>query len=123
MKKILYSVVAIAILTLASCSTALYVPGTNNYGFQTRVVLSEANYRIVKNIEVTVEVNNTNLKQEDIEKSAYAELLKEANLTGCQALANVVIEQVIQNGADAALLNPGKQYVSARGTVIEFIKK
>lgn len=122
MKKILYAVVAVALLTLASCSTALYVPGSNNYGFQTRVVLSEGNYRIIRNVEVTVEVNNSNLKQEDIEKSAYAELLREANLTGSQALANVVIEQVVLNGADASLLTPGKQYVSARGTVIEFTK-
>lgn len=106
----------LVVILASSCAVGYYSPhNVNQFGTQTQVVLSEANFRIVRHLEVVIDVNNTNLKRADVEKSAYAELVRRANLTGSQALINVVIEEVRRE-------NPYKitQHVAARGTVIEF---
>lgn len=121
MKKVFIAVIAVAALLFSSCATGAYIPGTTGYGLTTEVVLSKANYRIVRNIDVTVEINNSNAKKEDVEKSAYSALLKEANLTGTQALANVVIEQVRRQKIIYVFVSNEKQYVTAHATVIEFL--
>ena len=113
MKKFLYLfVVAIVII---SCKPGAYIPhATNHFGAQTQVVLNQANFRVVRNIEVVVEVNNTNLRRAEAENSAYGELLREANLTGSQVLINVVFEEIIRGEYE-------RQYIAARATIIEFL--
>lgn len=66
-------------------------------------------------------MNNTDLKRVDVEKSAYAELLRRANLTGSQALANVVIEEMRRENMNLFGFYKHKQYVSAHASVIEFL--
>lgn len=123
MKKLFY--LMLATIMLSSCATGMYLPGKSHLGLNTNVVLSQANYRIVRNLEVTVEINNSNLKRVDVEKSAYAELLRQANLTGSQALANVVVEEVRRENGDFWTFLTGivkyKQYVSAYASIIEFL--
>lgn len=114
-------------LFVCSCSMGTYVPrNVNNFGVQTNVVLDRANYRIVSNVEVVIDINNDNLKRVDVEKSAYAALLRRANLTGSQALINVVVEEVRRESMNIfRVLFSGiphvVQHVAARATIIEFL--
>ena len=113
---------------LSSCAVGTYMPSAlNNYGTQTQVVLSGANYRIVRDVEVVIEVDNSNLKRQDVERSAYGELLRQYKLTGSQAFINVSIEEVRREsmGFFRALfvgVPKVKQYVAARATIIEFLQ-
>lgn len=124
--KNLFFILLVAIIA-TSCATGYYAPhNVNQFGAQTHVVLDKPNFRIVKNIEVVVDISNSNLKRVDVEKSAYAELLRRANITGSQALINVVIEEVRRESMNIfRVLFSGLpnvvQHVAARATVIEFI--
>ncbi|MGN0186381.1 MAG: DUF6567 family protein [Paludibacteraceae bacterium] len=126
MKKVILGVAAIATLTLASCSTGKYLNTSSNLNMnQTQVVLSEANYKVVKHVQTSVVYKQkVNFDAKQLQQSAYAALVKEANLKGSQALVNVTIEQV--NREKAAFLGLGiKKYESAlivSGLVIEFTK-
>lgn len=126
MKKLI--IASIVTLMLSSCAVGTYMPGAlNNYGTQTQVVLSGANYRIVRDVEVVIEVDNSNLKRQDVERSAYGELLRQYKLTGSQAFINVSIEEVRREsmGFFRALfvgVPKVKQYVAARATIIEFLQ-
>lgn len=125
MKKVLY--LFLVVLVITSCARGFYSPNSvNQFGTQTQVVLDQANFRVVRHLEVVVEINNSNLQRADVEKSAYAELLRRANLTGSQALINVVIEEVRRESSNIfRVLFSGmpklKQHVAARATVIEFL--
>lgn len=126
MKKLI--IASIVTLMLSSCAVGTYMPSAlNNYGTQTQVVLSGANYRIVRDVEVVIEVDNSNLKRKDVERSIYGELLRQYKLTGSQAFINVSIEQVRREsmGFFRALfvgIPKVKQYVAARATIIEFLQ-
>lgn len=126
MKKLI--IASIVTLMLSSCAVGTYMPGAlNNYGTQTQVVLSGANFRIVRDVEVVIEVDNSNLKRQDVERSAYGELLRQYKLTGSQAFINVSIEEVRREsmGFFRALfvgVPKVKQYVAARATIIEFLQ-
>ena len=126
MKKLI--IASIVTLMLSSCAVGTYMPSAlNNYGTQTQVVLSGANYRIVRDVEAVIEVDNSNLKRKDVERSAYGELLRQYKLTGSQAFINVSIEQVRREsmGFFRALfvgVPKVKQYVAARATIIEFLQ-
>lgn len=121
----------LVIVLASSCATGYYAPhNINQFGTQTQVILSEANFRIVRHLDVVIDINDTNLKRADVEKNAYAELVRRANLTGSQALINVVIEEVrrdklyvfltLFSGVRASKIT---QHVAARGTIIEFLDK
>ena len=113
MKKIFYFVLIAIVAT--SCK-GIYIPyATNHFGAQSQVVLDKANFRVVRNVEVIVDYDNNNMRRAEAEKSAYGELLREAQLTGSQVLINVVIEEVLRKGSHR------HQYVGARATIIEFL--
>ena len=113
MKKIFYF--ALIAIFATSCK-GIYIPyATNHFGAQSQVVLDKANFRVVRNVEVIVDFDNTNMRRAEAEKSAYGELLREAQLTGSQVLINVVIEEVLRKGWHR------HQYVAARATIIEFL--
>lgn len=113
MKKIFYFVLIAIVAT--SCK-GIYIPyATNHFGAQSQVVLDKANFRVVRNVEVIVDFDNNNMRRAEAEKSAYGELLREAQLTGSQVLINVVIEEVLRKGLHR------HQYVGARATIIEFL--
>lgn len=124
MKKI--SILLLVVFVAASCSIGTYHPyARNNFGAQSTVVLDQANFRVVRDVEAIVDVNNTNLSRADVASSAYGELLRKAQLTGSQVLINVVIEEVRRESAGFFRLLFGMpkrvQHVAARATIIEFL--
>ena len=125
MKRCLYLVVfVIGVILLPSCEVGRYLPrSVNMFGAQTQVVLSQANFRVVRDVELVVEVNNSHINRAEAEKSAFVALMRKYPLVGSQAYTNVVVEEV-RRESDTA--NGGmtdiKQYISARATIIEFLK-
>ena len=124
MKKL--SILLLVVIIATSCSVGTYYPyAQNNFGAQSKVVLKKANFRVVRDVEAIINVDNTNLSRADVANSAYGELLRKAQLTGSQVLINVVIEEVRRETAGFFRLLFGMpkkvQYVAARATVIEFL--
>lgn len=126
MKKFSF-VIALGVgLLMASCSTGRYVTNSHNLNLnQTQVVLSEANFKVVKHVQTSV-VYKKNLKfsAEQLKQSAYAQLVKEADLKGSQTIVNVTMEPIER--AKLPFLGLGiKKHEGAvvvSGTVIEFTK-
>ena len=108
MKKIL-TFICVGML-FCSCNMHQSLTTTVNSN-QTDVVLSQANYRIVKT--VTGEAKGANARKLVI-NSAYADLIKNAELTGSQALIYVNIERIKR-------LVSNRTHVVMSATVIEFI--
>lgn len=96
MKKINFLIVAVIAVFMASCSTGRYVSNSTNLNLnQTQVVLSEANFKVVKTVQTYVVYKNTmKFDPEQLKQSAYAALLREADLKGAQTIINVTMEQV-----------------------------
>ena len=120
------SILLVVALIATSCAVGTYHPyARNNFGAQSTVVLDIANFRVVRDVEAIVDVNNTNLSRADVASSAYGELLRKAQLTGSQVLINVVIEEVRRESAGFFRLLFGMpkrvQHVAARATIIEFL--
>ena len=121
------SILLVVALVATSCAVGTYYPyARNNFGAQSTVVLDKANFRVVRDVEAIVDVNNTRLSRADVASSAYGELLRKAQLTGSQVLINVVIEEVRREtgGFFRWLFGiPPKrvQHVAARATIIEFL--
>ena len=62
MKKFIYVAIAVIAMGMASCSTGNYVTTSHNMNLnQTQVVLSEANFKVVKQVSTSV-VYKQNLK-------------------------------------------------------------
>lgn len=124
MKKVNYFFVLLCVACVfGSCAVGSYVPSTLNVGgISTQVVLSQANYRIVRNVEAVIDINNDNLRRADVEKSAFAELMRRYPLTGSQAYINVVLEEVRREkfGMGGGL-QKRYQHVAIRATIIEFL--
>ena len=124
MKKLIYVAVAFVALGMASCSTGNYVTSSFNLNQnQTQVVLSEANFKVVKQVSTSV-VYKQGLKfdAEQLKQSAYAALLKEAKLTGSQTLINVTSEQVRREKLNMFGFPKYENAILVSGTVIEFTK-
>ena len=120
------SILLVVALIATSCAVGTYHPyAQNNFGAQSTVVLDKANFRVVRDVEAIVDVNNTRLSRADVASSAYGELLRKAQLTGSQVLINVVIEEVRRESAGFFRLLFGipkrVQHVAARATIIDFL--
>lgn len=77
MKKI--SIIFVVAFIATSCAIGTYYPyAQNNFGAQSTVVLDKANFRVVRDVEAIVNVDNTNLSRADVANSAYGELLRKA---------------------------------------------
>lgn len=129
-KSIKFLLVAVAAISMASCSTGYYLSNSQNVNLsQTQVVLSQANFQVVKQVKVTFVYKNLHsmrFNASQMKESAYAALVKEAKLTGAQTLINVTMEQVqrkSQNFWTYVLGFPPKyeQAITVSGTVIEFL--
>lgn len=121
-------VLSCIVCILGSCAYGTYVPPINSIGAQTTVVLDRANFRVVRNVEVFVEVDNNNLNLMDVKHSAYAELMRKYPLTGSQTYINVVFEEVHHEKVFGFFfVHAGryalKQYVAVRATIIEFLQE
>ena len=124
MKKL--SILLLVVIIATSCSVGTYYPyAQNNFGAQSKVVLKKANFRVVRDVEAIVDINNTRLSRADVANSAYGELQRKAQLTGSQVLINVVIEEVRRESGGLLRLLFGMpkrvQHVAARATIIEFL--
>lgn len=121
MKK-LFSFVAIfaVAMMLTGCGFTSNLSSNVNV-VETSVVLSEANFNVVRN--VSAEVSSTyvfgigGIGKKALKDVAVAELTEKANLVGSQALINVAVKSSIQN---YFIVN--KVTFTATGTVIEFEK-
>ena len=121
MKK-LFSFVAIfaVAMMLTGCGFTSNLSSNVNV-VETSVVLSEANFNVVRN--VSAEVASTyvfgigGIGKKALKDVAVAELTEKANLVGSQALINVAVKSSIQN---YFIVN--KVTFTATGTVIEFEK-
>ncbi len=126
MKKVILGIAAFTTLCFTSCSTGRYLNNSSNLNMnQTQVVLSEANYKVVKHVQThVVYTQKMKFDAKQLQQSAYAALVKEAKLKGSQALVNVTMEQV--NREKASFFGLGlTKYESAivvSGIVIEFTK-
>ena len=130
MKKIKYlAMLLVVACVLGSCAWGTYVPHSLNLlGNSTSVVLDKANYRVVRNVETVIEINNSHLRRADVEKSAFAELMRQYPLTGSQAYINVVVEEVRRENTNLFRFFFGgkpkvKQYVAVRAIIIEFLQE
>lgn len=92
------------------------------------MVLSQANFRVVKQVSVTYIYTNQNTKHfnaNQLKESAYAALVKKAGLTGAQTIINVTMEQIQRESHNfwTALFFAPKyqQAILVSGTVIEFL--
>lgn len=124
MKRML-SVVIVAVIAMlfVGCSTGKYLDNSQNVNLsQTQVVLSQANFRVVKHVS-TLYVYKSSMKKfnaNQLRESAYAALVREAELTGAQTLVNVTMEMVEREGG--YFFKTFQQSVLVSGTVIEFTK-
>ena len=124
MKKFIYVAIAVIAMGMASCSTGNYVTTSHNMNLnQTQVVLSEANFKVVKQVSASV-VYKQKLKfdAEQLKQSAYAALLREAKLTGSQTIVNVTMEQVRREKVNLIGFRKFENAILVSGTVIEFTK-
>lgn len=127
MKKLsIVAVIVVAAVAFTSCaSSGAYYSGTTNVNEkQTQVVLSQANYKVVKNVSTVVMfTQKLKFNSKQLYQSAYNALREEAKLKGSQALVDVTIEEVNQNKYNLnGIVRSSKQAVLVSGTVIEFIK-
>ncbi len=121
MKKYLLLICGVGLL-LTSCGIASD-PYTNQNQLQTQVVLSQKNYRVVREVEGESEARHYvvgllgGLSKKALRSSAMNEMIKNANLQGSQAIINAHVQSV--NICVVGFLYV-KHKAIARGTVIEF---
>lgn len=125
MKKSIFAIFAVGVMVaFSSCSAGRYVNNTvNTMGNQTQVVLSNANFKIVRTVQTTVTYKSNTIKfdKEQLQQSAYAALLKEANLQGSQALVNVTMENLQYVKGFGPFVKEDNE-ILVTGQVIEFTK-
>lgn len=114
-KTILFCLVAVL---FASCAGLNFTPYANN-PVETKVILSESNYHIVK--EVSGEWSATyifgigGLSKKSLKNNAVSEMYKNAGLTGNQQIVNVTTTLSVENWFVYS-----KYRAIAHGYVIEF---
>ncbi len=114
-KTILFCLVAVL---FASCAGLNFTPYANN-PVETKVILSESNYHIVK--EVSGEWSATyifgigGLSKKSLKNNAVSEMYKNAGLTGNQQIVNVTTTLSVENWFVYS-----KHRAIAHGYVIEF---
>ena len=107
---------------LIGCAGVNMTPYKND-PVETKVVLSEDNYTIVKAVEgewtATYVFGIGGLKKKALETNAIGEMYKNAQLTGNQQIINITTTQSVETWAFGIY---AKYKVVARGYVIEFVK-
>ncbi len=123
MKKLSFILTIIIIgLVLSGCSYGRYTNLSQNLNLnQTQIVLSEANFKVVKRVSKSIIYKQSAIRfdSDQLYQSAYAELLKEAKLTGSQVLINVTVE--IVERVSGFWISKSDCAIIVSGIVIEFI--
>lgn len=109
MKKLIFAIIAIAILG-TSCNMQQSLSQNRNVA-QTSVVLQGANYKVLG--QVKGEAIGSNAKKLVVE-NAYADMMKNADLKDSQAVVFINYERITKLS--------GRTHVVVNGTKIEFTK-
>ena len=122
MKKLIIATFVVCAFVLSSCSSGRYLGHSENVNVnQTQVVLSNANFKVVKQVStIVIFEQKYNFKKNQLKESAYAALLREAKLQSSQALINVTFEEVQR--VSGAMVPKTQSAVLVQGTIIEFTK-
>lgn len=116
MKKLFF--LGTMVMLLSSCG--IHIPNTSNVNEnQTQVVLSQRNYKIVKHVsgysEQTYILGFGGLSKKSLKESAISDMIKNAELTGSQAIINTNVQF-----KNAFYLVASTCKAEATGIVIEF---
>lgn len=115
-KIVLFSLVAVLFASCAGLNTTTYKDTTA----ETRVILKEANYKVVGMVEgeytATYVFGIGGLSKKALNNNAVSEMYKNANLKGSQQIINVTTTTSIETWAGIYT----KKRAIARGYVIEF---
>ena len=119
MKAIKFLFICIVAVVMASCAGVNMTPYQNT-PVETKVILKESNYKIVKEVEgewsATYVFGIGGLKKKALETNAISEMYKNAKLTGNQQIINITTTQSVQSWVGIYT----KRKVVAHGYVIEF---
>lgn len=121
MKKIIIPFLTIAIVAMTSCVSTSHLTSNNNANM-TNVQLSQSNFEVVKTVQKqasqTYIFGIGGLSRQALQANSYAEVLKEANLQGSQALVN------LQTEVKTRIIAPFyvKKTITTVGQVVEFKK-
>ena len=120
MKKLLLSVAIATAGLMTSCAVSEHLSANRNV-MQTNVELSKKNFQVIGAVKGSATVSRVfgigGLSLKAIRANAYAEMVKNANLSGSQALINVNTE-VKQRGVPPLYW---ETIVTTHGQVIEFL--
>ena len=119
MKKIKFLLIAaLSLLLLSGCGMTSNLSQNINQN-QTSVVLSRANFHVVKTVSAQVSSNYFcgigGFSKRALKNNAVAELTQKAKLTGSQALVNVTVKSSVK-----VVLIWTRVTFYAEGTVIQF---
>lgn len=119
MKKLLLAAAIVTAGLMASCATSAHLTSNRNIT-QTNVELAQKNYRVIGTVEGSAKIGRVmgigGLSKQAIRSNAYSDMVKNAKLTGSQAIINTTSE-VKQRGV---LPFYWKTVVTTYGQVIEF---
>ena len=118
MKAIKFFLITMVAVLLASCA-GLNTTSYKNDPLETKVILKEANYKIVKEVEgewsAVYVFGIGGLSKKALTTNAISEMYKNANLTGNQQIINITTTTSIENWVVYS-----KHRAIARGYIIEF---
>lgn len=119
MKKLLFVAAIAAMGLMTSCATSSHLTSNRNVS-QTNVELAQKNYRVIGTVEGSAKIGRVfgigGISGKAIRANAYANMVKNAKLTGSQAIINTTTE-VKQRGVAPFYW---KTVVTTYGQVIEF---
>ena len=119
MKKIQLMMLSMAVLLLTNCVGLNITPYANNPA-ETKVLLSEANYKIIKEVSgewsATYVLGIGGLSRKSLTTNAIGEMYKSAELKGNQQIINITTTK----SAESWCLLYARYRVVAHGYVIEF---
>lgn len=121
MKKIFIPFLTIAIVAMTGCASTAHLASNSSVNM-TNVQLSQSNFEVVKTVKKqasqTYIFGIGGLSRQALQANSYADMLKEANLQGSQALVNV------QTEVKSRIIAPFyvKKTITTIGQVVEFKK-
>lgn len=120
-KAIQFVVISLVAVLFASCA-GLNMTAHKDTTAETKVILKEANYKVVGMVEGTHNATYIfgigGLSKKSLENNAVSEMYKNANLTGSQQIINVTTTMSVETYLGIYT----KKRAIARGYVIEFLQ-
>lgn len=121
MKKVLYSLIAIAFFAITSSCGVNHALMLNLNQNSTQVHLASNNFKVTDNVSGSADVAYVlifgGLNKKQLYQNAYADMVSKANLTGSKALVNIVTEEHF--GGVPPFYN--KRTITVSAHVVEFL--